>query len=1013
MLNDEVTKWGQFVKPEVYKLMKTLRLDVYYHRARGDYMYYNDEQGREIKVLDLAGGFGATILGHNPPEIKQAKMDCLTQDIVSHAQGSLRELSGELAQDLNDLYPGNEKRIVILTNSGTETVEAALKHVEFNRVQQLMALGRRIHRNCNRIREYFRLHSSAPLPEGYRPGDIENLMADVLSQIPMLQKLNPTIISTERSFHGKSTASLRVTGNAAYSDAFALLSGIDVKFVKFNDLDSLRIALRDSYRSVRLLGVEDGRIVFRDERFLNAAAFIMEPVQGEGGIHVAEPRYMKGIEALRRRHGFEWILDEIQSGMGRTGRVFAMEHYPIKPDSVDYILLSKALGGSVSKIGAMMVRESIHDPRFGILHTSTFAEDDESALVALKTLSLLSDDNSRLLRAVREKGRYLRRRLKDLKKKYPEVIKDVRGLGLMIGVEFSIIYDQASLFFSRSSQQGVLGTMLTGYLFHEHNIRSAPPLNALVNNSPYNVMRIEPSANITIEELDRVVAAIDRACEIIAKRNAYCFSRFIVGRAKPGDKSKIKNYKTVQEKTKPDPAFKNARRMAFLIHPLDVNQVMEDFDPSFQEFSKDKDPETGLNERQIYWDTIVPLMESFVYRDVNVKSPRTGDRVNAKFIAFLYTTRQMNILRKTEPDLLVDGVQKAVDLGACLGADICGLGAFTSIITHNGTDLDDAYIRVTSGNSYTTALIWQSILKAADYMSLDLNKSVGAVVGAGGNIGSVTAALLSEDVPKIYLVGSGRRGAGENLRETAESIYSDSVDIIRATRPEQLKGLPAALAADMMLPLAELNGRQYRFHPDAIDDYIKEKFKGKDKKIANLLKSVFYRRPDEDIGKKMYEAVKLKHGSDPFLVETMNIQTAVGEADVVVSAVSAHTHILDTAWIKPGAIVNDVSLPPSISLELYKDRPDVLAIQGGIGHLPEYLDLGIPGLAVGATLGCMAETFILTMMNMIDNYSYGRISKQQVIKIWEAGRILGFGLAAIKYKDQKLTRDIAAEIKSK
>nr|HPI75844.1 hypothetical protein [bacterium] len=136
--------------------------------------------------------------------------------------------------------------------------------------------------------------------------------------------------------------------------------------------------------------------------------------------------------------------------------------------------------------------------------------------------------------------------------------------------------------------------------------------------------------------------------------------------------------------------------------------------------------------------------------------------------------------------------------------------------------------------------------------------------------------------------------------------------------------------------------------------------------------------------------------------------------DIVVSAVSADQSFIDPSWIKPGAIVNDASLPPAISNEIYKKRPDVLAIQGGVGHLPEYIDLGIPGLAAGATLGCMAETFILTMMNMIDNYSYGAISKQQVVKIWEAGNILGFGIAAIKYRDnQKLTRELAQEIKRK
>lgn len=1014
-VNGNTSSWGQYVKPVVYELMKTLRLDAYFHRASGDYMYYNDGNGREIKVLDLAGGMGATILGHNHPEIKQARLECLNSDLPVHAQGSLREMCGELAAELNRQFPGKEDRIVIFTNSGTETTECALKHAEFNRVQRLMALGKRIYRNCNEIRSYYHLHSDAKLPKEYRDSDIDTLLGDVLSQIKMLKKLRPIVIATERSFHGKSSGALRVTGNLAYREAFELLSNIDARFVGFNRLDELRRAVERSYVSVRLLEARDDEIVFVDEEFMNVAAFIMEPVQGEGGVHTATSGFMKGVQSLRRRHGFEWILDEIQTGMGRTGRLFALEHFPISPDSVDYVLLSKALGGATNKIGAMMVRAAIHDPRFGMLHTSTFAEDDESALVGLKTLDLLTRDNERILRGVREKSRHLMQKLRELKFKYPDVVRDVRGLGLLAVVDLEPIQDTTSLFFSRASQQGVLGVLLTGYLFREHNIRTAPPLNSLVSHKPVNMIRIEPSSQIFIEEIDRVATALDRAFEIIKKRNAYHFSKYIVGKESPGENEEVEDFYKPDIPVEPDPEFKKARRMTFLIHPLNIDMVMEDFDPSFGRFSKEEvDPATGKNERMRYWDILVPLMDSFVFRDVNVKSPRTGDRVNAKFIGFLYTTQQMNEMRKTDPERLVTGVQKAVDLAACLGGDIVGLGAFTSIVTHNGLDLDDTYIRITSGNSYTTALIWQSILKAAQYVDLDLNKSTGAIVGAAGNIGSVAAGLLSEDVPKLYLVGNKRPGATAALREVAEVIYSDTIDIIRTTRPEKLRGLPAAVAADMLLPLAMLNGPEYRFKPDAIDDFIEKNFKGRDRRIADLLKTVFHNRPAPDIGKKLFDAVQLKHGDDPYLIRTTDIKKGLKDADVVVSAVSAHTTIIDTAWIKAGAIVNDVSLPPSISNIIYEKRPDVLAIQGGIGHLPEYLDLGIPGLAAGATLGCMAETFILCMMNMIDNYSFGKITRQQVVKIWEAGRILGFGLAAIKYRDnRKLTREIAESMKKK
>jgi len=1004
----------EYNRPRLVQLMKSIRLDLEYVRGSGNYLYYRNAAGEEVPVLDLAGGFGSTILGHNHPEIKEVLRECGENDTPMHAQGSIRESAGRLSRMLSDLYPGKEKRVTIFTNSGTEAVECALKHAEFNRMLRFQELGKKLYRNYRDMKTFFRLHSGAVLPKPYREKGHEALLNDILIQGKILEELPPVVISTERSFHGKTTGSLRVTGNPMYRDAFKRLSGIDARFVEFNNLDELEAVLQNCYFTLNRVVVDDGVVKVIPEKHLNVTAFIMEPVQGEGGIHVATRAYMRGIKKLRDKHGFEWIADEIQSGMGRTGKLFDVEHYSVDKDSIDYILLSKSLGGGTNKIGAMMVRESIHDPDFGILHTSTFCEDTPSCEVAAKALEIITRDDGELMKDAGEKGKYLLDKLKALKKKYPKVIKDVRGRGLMIGVEFHLFEENNSLFFARTAAQGVFGSVLAGYLLHEHRIRTAPPLNSLVSPRPYNVIRLEPPAFITKKEMDSVIAALDRACKIVSRANAYQFSKFIVNLESPDDHDDIEDfYKPVSEPPD-DPDFSECPRMAFLIHPLDIHQVMEEFDSSLGAFSREKDPETGLSQRERYWDIIVPLMESFVYRIVNVKSPRTGDKVKAHFIGFLYTTQQMIKLRKTSPQTLIDGVQKAVDLGTSLGAEICGLGAFTSIITHNGTDMDDTYIRITSGNSYTAALIWQSVLKAADYASVDLNQCVGAVVGAGGNIGSVSASLLAEDIPRLILIGSRKSQTVDRLRDVACTIYSDIIDVIRTTRPQNLKGMPAKVAQDLVMPFAALNTREYRFKEKEIDAYIEQNCKGKEKKIGNLIKSIFYRRPDPDIGEKVFQAIQLKHGKDPYITLSTNLKKHIPQADVVVSAVSADRSIIDVSWFKPGAIVNDVSLPPSISNHIYKERPDVIATQGGVGHLPEYINLGIPGLAVGATLGCMAETFILTMMNMIDSYSYGNITKQQVIKIWEAGRILGFGLAAIKYRgNRKLTREITAEIKEK
>lgn len=1007
------SSYGKNVKPALAQLLQTLRLDVNYIRAQGDMMYYRDDKGKEVGVLDLAGGMGATILGHNHPAVCAVRRKFIDDGRVVHDQASAREDAGELAAALAELYPGKERRYTIFTNSGAETVEAALKHAELNRMKRIQALWKDIYRNHNEIKEHCRRHFDVKLPKDYKEKGIDILLGEIMMQGHLLQQLPPVVISTEKSFHGKTTSAVRVTGNPMYREAFARLSGIDARFVEFNNPTDLEKAIQKSYVTLKKLQVIDGRIKFVDVEFLNVAAFIMEPVQGEGGVHVATREYMTAIEKLKKKYDFEWIVDEIQTGMGRTGKLFAIEHYPIDPDSVDYVCLSKALGGGVVKNGALMIREAVHEPYFGILHTSTFAEDTESSLVGKKALELLTDKNENLLGRVREQGEYFMKRLDELKKKYPDVVKEVRGKGLLIALELVSQEKKVTLFFRRVSAQGMLGAFLAGYLLREHNIRTIPPLNSMVSRKPVNVIRIEPSAYISQADIERVIAALDCAFEIIRKANAYAFSKFIIGRETPGGDHEVNDYSNIAESAEQRAYKQDNKRMAFLIHPLDIRQVCEKFDPSLGELNAEKDPVTGKSDRELYWDLLVMHLDSFVFREVVVRSPRTGDTVEAKFIAFPFTTRQMVEMRREAPQLLVDGVQKAVDLGATLGADICGLGAFTSIVTKNGTELDNTWIRITSGNSYTTALVWQSVLKAAEYLQLDLAHCTAAIVGAGGNIGSVTASLLAEDFPKLILIGRMGKGSLSRLKETAVTIYSDTVDQIRTTRPMELKGLAREIAADILMPFAALNTREYRFDEDKINAFIDKNFSGKERRIGHLLKSLWFVRLDPDIGPKLAEAVKLKHGSDPYIIMTTNARRYLPAAEVVVSAVSADAAFLNPDWFKPGAIVNDVSLPPSISVDLYKKRPDVVAIQGGIGHLPEYINLGIPGLSIGATLGCMAETFILTMMDMLDNYSYGKITKQQVVKIWETGRILGFGLAAIKYQDKKLTRDIAEEIKRK
>lgn len=1013
-MQDKTWNYEEYCRPDFVKMLRALRLDVNFIRGRGDYLTYLNDKGEEVEVLDLAGGMGSTLLGHSNPAVNQALIKCLQDGVPMHTQGSVRESAGLLAARLNELYPGKTKRVCIFTNTGTEAVESALKHAELCRMKRFLAIGKDLKAHHKQMRTWFRNNTGYTLPEKYRNTGFDALLTDVLMQGLILEQLPPVVISTRGAFHGKTTSSLSVTGNKMYREAFARLSGIQTRFIDFNNAKQLERTLEDNYFEINKITVKDGVVSLVPEKHLNVTAFIMEPVQGEGGIHVATADFVKNVAALRKKHGFHWVVDEIQTGMGRTGSFFALEHYNIDHDAVDYVLLSKSLGGAVSKLSVAMISEEVSDRNFGLLHTSTFGEDALSSEAALAAVREITANGNEVIRKCAETGDYLMSRLRDLKEAHPGVVTDVRGVGLLAGVEFNVRRNGKSILFAELAAQGGLGMLIAGYLFHEHHIRTQPPLNSIITKKPSNILRIEPSAFISKEDIDRLAFALDRACEIVEKSNAYELTKFVVGKETPGVFGEIEDYFEPAEPSIEAADFEDVRQMGFQFHPLDVHQVMEGFDASLCKFSKEIDPETGRSERDMYWDRLVPVLGAFVLKVINLKSPRTGDRVRATLFGLPYTTRQMLALHKNDPQFLIDRIQEGAERAASMGARLFGLGAFNSIVTHDGMDLDDTNICITSGNSYTAALIWQSILKVAEYAELNLEKATAAIVGAGGNIGSVTASLLSEDIPRLMLLGSKKEKSIEKLRATACSIYSDTVDVLRSTKPKDLKGLPKALAQDLLVPFLPLYGKDYIFNEEAITQYIEANYKGKDLEVGRLIKTIFFPRSAPDIGEKVYQALQIKHGKDPYISLDNDLKARLGEADIVVSAVSSDRTIMEADWFKPGAIVNDVSLPTSVSDKIYKERPDVIAFEGGVGHLPEYIDLGIPGLVPGATLGCVAETFMCTMMNMIENYSFGPITKKQVLKIWEIGNMLGFGLGGVKYmSDKKLTRKIAKEIIAK
>jgi len=213
-------------------------------------------------------------------------------------------------------------------------------------------------------------------------------------------------IALENSFHGRTFGALSVTGQPKYWEGFEpLVPG--VKFVKPNDCQGLKEA-------------------FSEE----VCALILEPIQGEGGVIPLSKEFLSLAKELCNKYKALLIFDEIQTGIGRTGKLFAYEHFGIEPD---VMCLAKALANGLP-LSAVIAKEKVMQALKPGTHASTFGGNPLACKVAIKVLELVSDPS--FLEEVRLKGKVLMEKLLKLKDKHPELIKEVRGAGLLIGIEF-------------------------------------------------------------------------------------------------------------------------------------------------------------------------------------------------------------------------------------------------------------------------------------------------------------------------------------------------------------------------------------------------------------------------------------------------------------------------------------------------------------------------------------------------------------------------------------------------
>lgn len=212
------------------------------------------------------------------------------------------------------------------------------------------------------------------------------------------------IVAFKQSFHGRTMAAVTVTGQGKYSEGFGpMIPG--VKFAEFNNVDSVREVVSE-----------------------RTAGIIVEPVQGEGGVIPAEKEFLKELRKLADQFDAILIFDEVQTGIGRTGELFAYKHYGVEPD---VMTLAKALGNGVP-IGAIVAKGKAAEVLKPGLHASTFGGNFLSTRAGVEVMKTVTEPG--FMESVREKGEYLKKRLEELVSEFPQILERVRGLGMMLGV---------------------------------------------------------------------------------------------------------------------------------------------------------------------------------------------------------------------------------------------------------------------------------------------------------------------------------------------------------------------------------------------------------------------------------------------------------------------------------------------------------------------------------------------------------------------------------------------------
>ncbi|NOT53278.1 MAG: aminotransferase class III-fold pyridoxal phosphate-dependent enzyme [Deltaproteobacteria bacterium] len=544
----------------------------------------------------------------------------------------------------------------------------------------------------------------------------------------------PLILSAQGSFHGKTLGALALTGQSHHADGFGPpLPGF--AHIPFGDTEALAARL----------GAEAAHI----------AAVFLEPIQGERGVYLPPPGYLSRVRELCHQYDVALVLDEIQTGLGRTGKLFACEHDQVAPD---VLLLAKTLGGGVFPLGACLTTDAWWDEHFALRHSSTFANNNIACRVGLAVLETLTQGG--VCHDVARKGDHLHTRLAQLVRRYPHVLAASRGRGLLGALELQSAATETSAFLSFIAHHGLYAYAVAATVAEEASVLVLPTLGDA------SVLRLAPPLTITDVELDLALDGIEAVCARLATNPADTIARALGAFADapaPATRHRTRPHVTSTAVSLPASYWQPDGPLdyAFLVHYTSLDDVVAT-DPGLAS--------RGGEELRRFCSYTAQFPPGVILHAPTLRSA-TGATAQGVIIALPMLPDDMarHGQRRVNED-----IRQAVALATRLGARIVGLGGYTTPYSRRGLSVINRGPAITTGNALTAGVAFATTQRLAYRQGLSFADANVAVIGARGSVGMLMARLCARQRPRhLLLVGNPQTGVTHLQRLRDELSWGD------------------------------------------------------------------------------------------------------------------------------------------------------------------------------------------------------------------------------------------------